>query len=216
VGQVFDCDSLAVVADLELHLSVAGLPADCDLALRRCVSERVLEQVVERACYKLPIDRHEEAGVPDCKPDDDADQSNSVALGSSPRAHCALVDCGLWAGTECRASWKHLTPFGTWERLGLFPHPQPLAEGPPQQPGQPEASSCWRAARPATRWRCLRLAVTYTFYFERHANQPIPAKTDHANGPPHQPLNPHNHNARAAQTAQEPKTMPGDRIGPRP
>jgi hypothetical protein len=113
VGQVFDCDSLAVVADLELHLSVAGLPADCDLALRRCVSERVLEQVVERACYELPIDRHEEAGVPDCKPDDDADQSNSVALGSSPRAHRALVDCGLWAGTECRASWKHLTPFGT-------------------------------------------------------------------------------------------------------
>jgi hypothetical protein len=33
-----------------------------------------------------------------------APQSNSVALGSSPRAHCALVVCGLWAGTECRAS----------------------------------------------------------------------------------------------------------------
>jgi hypothetical protein len=43
--------------------------------------------------------------------------------------------------------------------------------------------------------------------------QPIPAKTDHANGPPHHPLNPHNYYARAAQTAQQPKTMPGDRIG---
>jgi hypothetical protein len=33
-----------------------------------------------------------------------APQSNSVALGSSPRAHRALVVCGLWAGTECGAS----------------------------------------------------------------------------------------------------------------
>ncbi len=33
-----------------------------------------------------------------------APQSNSVALGSSPRARRALVVCGLWAGTECRAS----------------------------------------------------------------------------------------------------------------
>jgi hypothetical protein len=33
-----------------------------------------------------------------------APQSNSVALGSSPRAHRALVVCGLWAGIECRAS----------------------------------------------------------------------------------------------------------------
>jgi hypothetical protein len=36
-----------------------------------------------------------------------------LALGSSPRAHRALVGLGLWARTECRASSEHLTPFGT-------------------------------------------------------------------------------------------------------
>jgi len=51
-----------------------------------------------------------------------------LALGSSPRAHRALVDCGLWARTECRASSEHLTLFGTWGGLSLLAHPQPFAD----------------------------------------------------------------------------------------
>jgi hypothetical protein len=41
-----------------------------------------------------------------------APQSNSVALSSSPRARRALVGCGLWAGTECRARSEILLRFG--------------------------------------------------------------------------------------------------------
>ena len=57
-----------------------------------------------------------------------APQSNSVALGSSPRAHCALVVCGLWAGTECRASSEHLTPNRARERLSRLSDSEQLAE----------------------------------------------------------------------------------------
>jgi hypothetical protein len=57
-----------------------------------------------------------------------APQSNSVALGSSPRAHCALVVCGLRAGTECRASSDMLRRFGRRNGLSFLPSPQPSAE----------------------------------------------------------------------------------------
>jgi hypothetical protein len=51
-----------------------------------------------------------------------------LALGSSPRAHRALVGLGLWARTECRASQNTLRLLGRENRLGLLSHPQPLAE----------------------------------------------------------------------------------------
>ena len=37
-----------------------AVPLYCYLAGRWCVSERVVEQVVERACYELPVDRDED------------------------------------------------------------------------------------------------------------------------------------------------------------
>ena len=55
-----------------------------------------------------------------------APQSNSVALGSSPRAQRALVGCGLWARTECRASSNILRRLGCENGYVFFPIPNHL------------------------------------------------------------------------------------------
>ena len=55
-----------------------------------------------------------------------APQSNSVALGSSPCARRALVGCGLWAGTECRASSGILRRLGRQDGYVFFPIPNHL------------------------------------------------------------------------------------------
>src|SRR5207253_523275 len=49
-------------------------------------------------------------------------------LSSSPRAHSALVGCGLWAGTRMQGQFS--TSYAVWgvRRLGRLPHPQPLAD----------------------------------------------------------------------------------------
>src|SRR5437764_3089974 len=46
----------------------------------------------------------------------------------SPRAHRALVGRGLGPEPECRASQYILRRLGRENRLGLLPHPQPLAD----------------------------------------------------------------------------------------
>ena len=49
-------------------------------------------------------------------------------LSSSPRAHSALVGCGLWAGTRMQGQFS--TSYAVWgvRRLGRLSHPQPLAD----------------------------------------------------------------------------------------
>jgi hypothetical protein len=49
-------------------------------------------------------------------------------LSSSPRAHRALVGCGLWAGSQTQGQLRHSSSSGAWDQLRLLPDPQPLAD----------------------------------------------------------------------------------------